>query len=469
MKQYIYVGLGLATLFSSCIAGKKYTRPELDLPETYREQQVKVTADSVALSWRTFFKDPVLVELIEKSLKKNNDIQTAMLNMQQLELVYTQARKGLLPTVDLAIDANRTWMSKNSLNGSLSEQFTSSSFMDDYAAVLRLSWEADIWGKAKAQKTEAQANFFAQKENLSALKTRIIVQVAQAYYNLMVLDEQLKVAEQNVEMSQTTLDMIRLQYNAAQVSSLAVGQAEAQKKTAELLIPQAKQSIAVQENALSILCGNYPEPIHRSGSLMKAMPEDTFPDGVPTALLSRRPDVKSAEYAVVAANSRVGLAKVAMYPSFSIMPSIGVNSFNFNNWWDLPGSLVKTVAANISQPVFQKKALKTNYEVALLEQNKAAIQFKQSVMLAVGEVTDELSTIKYTNERLALVAQKTVHLNKATDDAMLLYKNGMANYLEVITAQNNSLQNELEAVSIKRDQLNALTNLYRALGGGFED
>ncbi len=139
--------------------------------------------------------------------------------------------------------------------------------MDDYSANLRLSWEVDIWGKAAMQKRDAKVAYFAQKENLSALKTRIIVQVAQAYYNLLGLDEQLKIAEKNIELSSNTLSMMELQYKSGSISSLAVNQTEAQKKTAELLVPLAKANIAVQENALQILCGEYPDKIERAGNI----------------------------------------------------------------------------------------------------------------------------------------------------------------------------------------------------------
>ena len=455
-----------ALLLASCAVGKKYTRQEMELPNDFRNNELVLTSDTLALSWREFVKDPDLTGLIEKALHKNTDVSVALLSMKQLELAYKQSKKGLLPTLDLNLGANRTWLSTNSLNGSLSDQFIGTPYMDDYNATLQLSWEADIWGKAKMQKEEALANFFGQKENLTALKTRIIVQVIQSYYNLLALDEQLQIAQKNVQLSDSTLSIIRLQYNSSLVSSLAVEQAEAQKKTAELLIPLAAQSIAIEENALSILCGDFPEQIQRSTNLDAAMIGQPFRTGVPAELLSHRPDVKAAEYAVVAATSRIGLAKAAMYPSISLTPSIGTNSFQFSRWFDLPGSIVKTVAGNITQPIFQKGALKTNYEIAVIERDKLAVQFKQSVMLAVSEVSDALSKIKHTEQRLQLIEAKSKSLAKATADAGLLYKSGMANYLEVITAQNNALQNDLEHISVKREKITALIDLYRALGGG---
>ena len=465
--NHIIIGTVMSLMLASCAVGKKYQRPDLALPEAYRNS-VAVTGDTVLLPWRTFFKDQQLVTLINQALEKNKEVSVAMLNMEQLDLSFKQAKLGLLPTLDLSVSAGRVYQSQNSLNGSLSQQFVGTSYMDDYTATLSLAWEADIWGKAKMQKDAARANYFTQKENLSALKTRIIAQVAQAYYNLLSLDEQLRVAERNITLSDSTLRMIKLQYNAAQVNSLAVEQAVAQKKTAELLVPLAKQNIAVQENALSILCGDYPKNIARNEAFHQDHLSNVFPDGVPAKLLSRRPDLKAAEFAVVAANANTGLSKAAMYPTLSITPSIGVNSFQFNNWFDLPGSLVKNIGGNIAQPIFRKKALKTAYEVAKLEQEKSAEQFRQSMMVAVGEVSDAMVKNKFANERLTLVDEKKAALTKAVKNAMLLYKAGMSTYLEVIVAQNNALQNELDVITIQKDKYDAKIELYRALGGGVE-
>lgn len=467
IHKNIVLGLALTTGLYSCGLSKKYARTDTGLPEQYRTN-IAVTADTLQLPWRTFFKDPQLVSLIEKALQKNNEVAIALKNMEQMDLAFKQAKLGLLPSLDLSASANRTWQSKNSLNGTLSGQFISTPYLDDYTASLRLSWEADIWGKAKMQKDASRASYFSQRENVSALKTRVIAQVAQAYYNLISLDEQLKIARRNIALSDSTLQMMQLQFKAGQINSLAVNQSEAQKKTAELLVPLALQNIAVQENALSILSGEYPDSIARAGSLASVMPQEIFATGIPAQLLSRRPDVKAAEYAVVSANAKTGLSKAAMYPSFNLAPQIGTNSFKFNNWFDLPGSLTKTLAVNLTQPLFQKRALRTAYETAALEQEKTVIQFRQSLMTAVGEVSDAMAKYDGTNKRLILVRQKTGALEKANSDALKLYASGMATYLEVITAQNNKLQNDLDAINIKLEQLNAVTDLYRALGGGVE-
>lgn len=466
-KYNIAIALFSGLLLSSCAVGKKYERVALNAPDTYREE-IKVTGDTIVLPWKSFYKDPLLVALIDKALVKNNEVLTAMRTMDQLELSYKQAKLSLLPSVDFNAGASRMYQSENSLNGSLSQQFTGEDYIDDFNASLAFMWEVDIWGKAAMQKREARAVYFAQKENLSALRTRIISQVSQAYYNLLGLDEQLKIAEKNVELTSNTLKMMQLQYQSGMISSLALYQTEAQKKTAELIIPMAKRDMAVQENALSILSGEFPEAIERAGALDANDLQIAFQSGVPASLLSRRPDVKAAEFTLMSATAKTGLAQMAMYPALSLNPQIGANSFQFDKWFDFPGSITKTIAVNLLQPVFRKGTLKTAHKVAKLEQEKALLQFKQSYITAVGEVSDAMSQLKYADERLELVTLKSASLQKATRDAELLYTNGMVNYLEVITAQNNALQNDLEAINIKLEKLNASTMLYRSLGGGIE-
>lgn len=466
IKQILFAG-AVTSFLVSCAIQKEYTRPELNIPENY-QQQVQVTGDTIVLPWKTFFKDPKLIVLIEKALAKNNEISIALKNIEQLDLAYRQAKNTLMPTLDFNAGANRTWASKNSLNGSLNEQFTGSKYLDDFSASLSLAWEIDIWGKAKMQKQSAAADYFAQKENLNALRSRIIVQVAQAYYNLISLDEQLKIARQNIDLSDKTLTMMKLQYTAGQINSLAIQQSEAQKKTAELLVPLAQQNISVQENALRILCGAYPGSVQRTENFEALVIDNNLSAGIPAQLLSRRPDLKAAELNVVSLNAKTGLAKAAMYPSVSLSPQIGVNSNKINTWFDLPGSITKTLAANLAMPLLKKRQLKTGYQTAIIEQEKAVVNFKQTLMTAVGEVSDAMAKSQGSSERLNLLEQRTVILEKGINDAMKLYKSGMATYLEVITAQNNKLQNDLEHINVKVEKLNSDIDLYRALGGGID-
>lgn len=450
----------LFILLSSCSISREYSRSELSIPNKYRDV-VPLVADTIQLPIRSFFKDSVLISLIEQSLQKNNDVSVALLTLQQLEQAYKQARLSLSPTLDLSAGTTNAWLSKNSASYQSSGAVKST----DFISSLGLTWEVDIWRKASLQKKGALAAFFAQKENVSALKTRIIVQVAQAYYNLVALDEQLRVAKRNIELCDSTLAMIQLQYSSGLTNSLAVSQAKAQKSTAEMLAQSTLQNVVIQENAISVLCGNYPSSVARISQLSQTALLDFHNVGVPAMLLSRRPDVKAAEYNVVYACSKAGLAKAAMYPSFNLSASIGTNANLFNSWFNLPGSITKNIGVNLAQPLFQRKALRSTYNIAVLEQEKANTQFKQTVLTAVGEVSDALAKINFTENRIILVEEKREALSNATKDALSLFKNGMANYLEVISVQNNALQCDLEVINSKYDNLMAIIELYRAVGG----
>ncbi|WP_240732576.1 TolC family protein [Flavobacterium alkalisoli] len=190
--------------------------------------------------------------------------------------------------------------------------------------------------------------------------------------------------------------------------------------------------------------------------------------GVPAAVVSRRPDIKMFEYDLAAANARVGVTKAQMYPALNITASGGLNSFKSDNWFNMPSSLFGIVAGSVAQPLLNNKRLRTQYEVAKVEREKAVLAFRQGVLVAVSEVSDALVKIEKLKEEQQFAEQRVASLQRATGNADKLFNSGMANYLEVITAQSNVLQSELDLAALKRDQLSALAELYKALGGGWK-
>jgi len=330
-----------------------------------------------------------------------------------------------------------------------------------------LSWEADIWGKIRNQQSRALAGYLQTEEARKAVQTNIVAGVSEGYYNLLMLDAQLAIARKNVALNDSTLQMIRLQYNAGQVTALGIQQAEAQKLAAAELVPQLEQSILLQENALSILTGNLPDRIDRTATLEQVPVRDSLSAGVPAALVGRRPDVRSSELALTIANANVGITKASLYPSLVITAQGGLNTFIASNWFNIPGSLFGLVGGGIVQPLFQRKQLKTQYEIAKVEREKSVIVFRQSVLVAVGEVSDALAKMGKLKEQQNVAYNRVNTLQQAISNANLLFKNGMATYLEVITAQSNVLQSELDLASIRKDQLSAGVELYRSLGGGW--
>ena len=468
MKTYIN-GLLLLLLLSACKVSKDVQTPKNATPDSFRNATLTAdTANVGDMQWKSFFTDATLQTLIDSAIERNYDLQIAVKNIEASHLLFKQVKWNYLPQTDLNITASSSRPSDNSLDGlSLAEYGLTTKHIEDYSANLSLSWEADIWGKIRNQSKSALAAYLQTIEAKKAIQTNIVATVSQGYYNLLMLDAQLDIAKKNVRLNDSTLRIIRFQYDAGQVTSLAVQQAQAQQLTAAQLIPEFEQNIAVQENALRILTGALPSSITVGTNLDEITVPDNLSAGVPSNMVSRRPDVRSAELALTIANANVGINKAAMYPALRITASGGINSFMANNWFNIPASLFGIVSGSVLQPLFDHKELSTQYKVAEVDREKTVIQFRQSVLNAVGEVSDALVKIEKLKQQQVIVQNQVNTLNQATQNANLLFKNGMATYLEVITAQSNVLQSQLQLATVKRDELSAVSDLYRSLGGGW--
>jgi multidrug efflux system outer membrane protein len=458
----------LLVVFTACKVSKDIVTPAAELPANFRNA---VTADTNSIGdikWKSFFTDVSLQRLINNAIVKNYDMQLAVKNIEAAQLLLKQTKWSYLPDARLQLTANSNRPSDNSLNGLSAKSFLGTTHVEDYSANISLSWEADIWGKIKNQRAGALAGYLQTEEARKAIQTNIVASVSQGFYNLLMLDAQIGIAQKNIALNDSTLRIIRLQYDAGQVTSLAVEQAEAQRLTASALVPQLEKNIAIQENALSILAGELPNRIQRNITLNQVSISDSLSTGVPANMVSRRPDVKSYELALARANAQVGITKANMYPTLSITAGGGLNSFKATNWFNVPASLFGVVSGGIVQPLFQKKQLTTAYEIAKVEREKSVIEFRQSVLYAVGEVSDALVRIEKLKTEQSIAATRVSTLQKAIATSNMLFSSGMANYLEVITAQANVLQSELELAAITREQLSAKVELYRSLGGGWK-
>lgn len=458
----------LLLILSGCSITKDITNPIKDVPVNFRHTTATDTNSIGALPVKDFFGTPAIQQLIDSALVRNFDLQIAIKNIDAAELILKRAKLGNIPQLNLQVTANSSRPSDNSINGLSTSQFLKTTHIEDYNANLALSWEADIWGKISRQKDAAYATYLQSAEVKKAVQTRIVAQVASGFYRLLMLDAQLNVAKRNVELNENTLKMIKMQFDAGQVTSLAIQQAEAQKLRTAQLIPQLTQEISIQENALSELTGKYPTAIERSTTLAQLTVPEKLATGVPATLLSIRPDVKSMELGLRIANAKVGVANAKLYPSLIISASAGLNSFQASNWFNIPASLFGVVGGGITQPIFQRKELKTQFELAKVEREQSVLLFRQSVIAAVVEVANEQAKIENLKNEYAIAQNRVETLQLAVKNSDLLFKSGMANYLEVITAQGNLLQGELDLTSLKTAQLNASLGLYRALGGGWQ-
>jgi outer membrane protein, multidrug efflux system len=466
LSQYLVIAA--VVVLSACRLGKEYQRPELELPQQFNSVSYADTSSIADIEWKKFFTNPELQRLIDTGLQYNHDLLIAIKRIDIAQQRVKQSKQLWYPDVNFQASGTITRPSDNSLNGISIKQFIGKSHVEYYAAQFNISWEADIWGKIRGQKEIALAEYLQTGEAAKAVQTQLVADIAHGYFNLLMLDQQLAIAQDNLLLTDSFVVATRLLKDAGLSNSLAVQQAEAQKQATALLIPQLEQSIALQENALQLLTGQLPGSIARTTSLNDiSLPAD-LSTGLPAAVVSRRPDVRSTELSLVMANAQIGVAQAQMYPALNITAVGGLETFTASNWFNIPGSLFGIAAGSIAQPVFNRRALKTNYEVAKLERDEAVTRFRQSVLQAVTEVSDALVNVEKLRQQEEIVAARADTLKAAVFNAKLLFRSDMANYLEVILAQGAALRADLDLVLIKREELGSVVELYRSLGGGWK-
>lgn len=487
MKQITWhtglVAVICSLLISSCKVGRDYVRPEVGLTDTFRGASyadgLADTANIADIPWSDFFTDSMLTKLIDSAIANNFDMQAALKNIEIANQSLRQSRAAFFPEIGSELaGTNHQWRSADFYSSPSSGWYDREDrgappenlylYQSQYFASVSVSWEVDIWGKLRRQKEGALAEYLQTYEARKAIQTGLVAAIAEGYYNLLMLDAQLEVAERNLRLNDSTLQIVKLQRDAGEVSSLAIQQTESQMLVAASLIPQLEQEIAIQENALLALTGRMPDSVYRSSALTDWRMEDTYDAGVPLQLLANRPDVREMELALRAANAEVGVAQAYRYPSLTIDASGGLNAMLPQNWFNIPGALFGGIISGVTQPIFSGRRLKTQHEIAKLERDKAEISFQQTVMDAVHEVTNALLMIDKLNEQHDIAEQRVATAQLGVKNANLLFKSGEATYLEVITAQGNALNSELDLVSIKEEQLNAKVTLYKALGGGWK-
>ena len=463
------VGMGLLVIFLyACRMGKEYQRPELELPKHFNPISFADTSSIADIEWKNFFADAELQGLIEKGIRYNHDLLIAIKRIDIAQLQVKQSKALQLPEVGLRVSGQVSRPSDNSLNGISLKSFLGKSYVENYSAAVNLSWESDIWGKIRGQKEIALTEYLRTTEASKAVQTQVVADIAQGFFNLLMLDKQLDIARKNLLLSDSFLLATRLLKDAGIGNALGVQQAEAQKQSTALLIPELEQNIALQENALQVLTGQLPGTIARKVSMNEFAVADDLAAGLPVAMVSRRPDVRSAEMALMIANRQVGVAQANMYPGLNITAGGGLESFKASNWFNIPNSLFGLAAGSIAQPVFKRRELKTQFEIAKLQRDESVIQFRQSVLQATGEVANALVQLDKLKQQHQIANGQVDTLHHAVCNAKLLFRSDMAGYLEVITAQGNALQAELNLASIRRQELSAMVELYRSLGGGWK-
>ncbi|MNJ95430.1 Outer membrane protein OprM precursor [compost metagenome] len=454
-------------LLDSC-AVQQAKKTDLALPESFDNNVVQADSSVAKMTYRDFFKDPVLVELIDLGMAKNNDLQVAIKQIAIAAEGFKQSKRVYAPVVNASLaNASINRPANNSMNGMMASQFMGQHYTTDYTSAINISWELDIWGKLKAQKQDAVIELLKTKEAANAVKTRLVAEIVQAYYNLLMLDKQLVITKENLSFADSTWQILVKQQHLGMTTALAVQQQFLVKEQVSKRIPDIEGAIAIQENALNVLVGNYPRRIEREKGLDDVYVPNQLATGIPAALLSFRPDVRSKELDLRKSYLGVHMARVSMYPGLNITAQGGLNSFKASNWFTIPGALFGTAAGAITQPIWNGRQLKTKYEQSKIMAEQAEIQFKQAVLVGVAEVSDALVKIQKLEEQRLIAGEVIKQSREIVDKSLLLYKYNEATYLEVIIAQTNRLQAEIDLATVQAQKLNSIAILYRSLGGGW--
>lgn len=458
--KFLIAGIGLLSL-QSCFVAKDYDQPEVVEEEYFRTDNIEQDSLNIAnISWKEMFTDPVLQDYISKGLENNIDIRIALQQIIAAEAYVKQGKAGYLPTINGNATFTHQELSQNSQFGSL---FSS---LDQYQLSADLSWEADIWGKIRSQKRAFDASYLQSIAAHQAVKTRLIASIASTYYQLLSLDEQIKITEETVATRENSLETTKALKEAGNLTEVGVKQTEAQLYTAQGILIDLKNQERLLENTLSILLGEAPMQIERTELEDQVISTELY-IGVPVQLLRNRPDVIAAEYNFMNAFELTNVAKSNFYPSLTLTATGGLQALDSGDLFSA-NSLFATVIGGLAQPILNGRRIKTEYEVSLAQQEQARLEFRQAILTASKEVSDALYSYEAATSKIDVKQKEYEAYGLATDYSEELLNNGLANYLEVLTARENALNSSLDLANAKYNQLKAMVDLYEALGGGWK-
>lgn len=459
MKRTLICMMCATALLSSCRIYKSYDRPEnLPTDGLYRDTTsttgvlISDTLNFGNTPWKEVFTDPLLQALIEKGLERNTDLQQAELSVKQSEAALSSARLAYLPSFALAP------------TGTLSS-FDHKAASKTYTLPVTASWQLDIFGSLRNANAKAKSALLQSKAYKQAVQTKVIAGIANAYYTLLMLDEQLATTKETAELWKKNVEVMRAMEKAAYSNAAAVSQSEAAYHQVRASIPTLEQNIRETENALSVLLREAPHAITRSKMSVQTFPSN-MSAGVPIQLLSNRPDVKAAEMSLRSAFYNTNAAYSAFYPQITINGTAGWSN-NSGIGIINPGKFIATAVGTLTQPLFARGQLVANLKIAKAQQESALLGFEQALLNAGEEVSNALYQYQAANQQQVSREQQVASLDKACQATEALYRlDSNTTYLETLTARQSLLSAQLSLISDKFTSMQAVVNLYAALGGG---
>jgi multidrug efflux system outer membrane protein len=461
MKKHPF--LAIAVLLAGCAVGPNYKRPTVNVPTDYRDSMAAQTSSASSFgneNWWQVYQDPVLVQLIHTALQQNYDARIAATRVLEAQDQLGIVRANQFPSASVGAGVF------SQQNAKVTNLFPA--YQVDAGQVnLSVIWNLDFWGKYRRQTEAARAQMLASEWGRRAVMSSLVANVATAYFQLRALDSELEIANQTLGSRQQSLHLTQVLATHGSASDLDVSQAEQLVYTASETIPDLERQIRQQENQLSILLGENPEPITRGRALTEEPVPTAVPAGLPSELVERRPDVRQAEQNIVAANAQIGVAKAAFLPSITLTGTGGLESNQLSRFISSP-SEAWLGAVSVAQPIFEGGALKSQLKLSRAQYQEAVLTYQQTVQNALEQVSNSL--IAYQKDRNFREQQQLLAQAAERSDRLstFLYQQGGASYLQVLTNDTNYFAAELNLVQAHLNERLALVQLYQSLGGGWQ-
>jgi NodT family efflux transporter outer membrane factor (OMF) lipoprotein len=456
-------------MMCGCMVGPNYQRPQYPAPPTFRGEGPGIPAQPAGssfgdLKWFEVFKDPKLQELIEIALGENYDVQIAAQRVLAARERVTIQRSFLFPSLNAVGRLEGIRTSEKGFSPELPQETRVAGLLFG-----DLTWEIDFFGRLRRATEAARAEFFASEENRQFVIQTLVSDLARAYIELRALDQQLEISVRTVKVREESLQLVKARFDYGWDSLTPVLMTENLVYGARAVVPDLKRAIEQQENRISVLLGRNPGPIIRGKSLLEQDVTVTIPPGLTSALLERRPDIRSAEQSLVAANARIGEAKALLFPNIRITGVAGWESAALKSLFTGPASFWDLITPGVTQPLFQAGRLRAGVRATEAQKQEALLSYKKSIQQAFQEVSDALVGVRMLKEVRIESGKQVKALSQQTDLAYQRYFGGVTPYLEVLDSDRQLFESELRLTQDRANEFLAVIALYRALGGGWQN
>jgi multidrug efflux system outer membrane protein len=464
MKRTAFVAI-VGFLLTGCTLGPDYLRPTMLIPENYRGFVGAPAAESIAdLPWWELFRDPVLQELTREALQNNFDLRVAAARVEQARAQVGITRSFLFPQVNVGVNGITQQVSRAT---EPPQSFGADRTFRNLMLGFGLAWELDVFGRIRRESEAATAVYLATEQAQRGVLITLVADIAQSYFILRELDLELEISRRTLRINDETVAFYNRRLLGGVSNTLELDTAIANRARTASTIPALERQIAIQENLINLLLGRNPGTINRGIVLTDQYTPPNIPVGLPSALLERRPDVKAAENLLVAANANIGAAKALFFPNFSLTSALGSATRDLSNLADRSAA-IWSVAGGVLQPVFQGWRIFYNYEAAKFRFDQAVAEYQRSAQNGFREVADALVTIEKLKEVRVEQEAGVSALRDSARLSRLRYDTGLANYLEILVADQQLFDQELLLARTRGEQLNGVVQLYRSLGGGWQ-